>query len=119
MTPRRLSHYSGEGARAALRAQRLEGQDAADLEGGARNEVKYAPAEDRADADGVFEILNEALGERLSYTQLMDLFVHRHQKDGESLRTFSHELMALIDRALDVQPDCVPNRDKGLKRPFC
>ena len=133
VTPRRLSHYSGEGgisledwqveARAALRAQRLEGQDAADflrahLEGGARNEVKYAPAEDRADADGVFEILNEAFGERLSYTQLMDLFVHRHQKDGESLRTFSHELMALIDRALDVQPDCVPNRDRALRDRF-
>ena len=132
VTPRKLSTFTEVphlledwilDAQAALRNQRLEGEDAvhflrAHLDGPARKEVKYAANEDVQDADGVFQKLRREYGETRTATEILDLFHARYQKDRESLRDYSLALLGLIDRALSKNPDCVPNRDQLLKEKF-
>lgn len=110
-------------ARASIAAQGLDGQAAAEfllsyLDGSARREVRYADPQLRADPDGVFDLLQDAFGERLTATQLLNQFCSRNQRERESLQTFSHSLMELLDRALQQDPQCVPNRDHALRDNF-
>ena len=133
VTPRKLSTFSGEfpnklsdwivEARSAVRSQRLQDADSVDflrahLEGVARNEVKFANPDDRATADQVFEILQNAFGEKLSATQVLDMFHARTQKEGESLRSFAHALMELLTRATTIDEECVADEDRLLKEKF-
>ena len=110
-------------ARAAIKAQGLEDQEAVDflltcLNGVAKSEVKFTPVIDRPDAEYVFKTLTDAFGERMSHDDLLDLFYARKQAEGESLRHFSHGLMSLLDRALERKANFVPDRDVALRDRF-
>ena len=73
------------------------------LEGAAREEVQLFPKEDRENPDRILNILLEAFGEKRSLPQLLKLFYERRQRDGESLRAYSHSLRELLNRALKVE----------------
>ena len=70
------------------------------LEGAAREEVRLFPKEDRENPDHILDILLEAFGEKRSLTQLLKLFYERRQRDGESVRVYSHSFRELLNRAL-------------------
>ena len=129
--PRKLDKFSGEcgdtsyledwivQARDALTSQGLTGKQAADfllahLEGSAWREVKHAKEDERANADGIFTILQEEFGEIQSENELLEEFFGRRRKPKETLREFSHALMALIDRAFALKDNVLPNRDAAL-----
>ena len=113
--PRKLNKYEGDReqlddwlaeASAAVAAQGLTGKNAADfiishLDKEAKNEVKYSLSPKNTVED-ILEILKKSFGEKRTDTELLDLFFHRSQGAGESLMTYAHALMHLIDRAIKV-----------------
>ena len=64
--------------------------------------------------EDILEILKKSFGEKRTDTELPDLFFHRSQGADESLMTYAHALMHLIDRAIKVNKKCVTDRDKAL-----
>ncbi|XP_023818555.1 uncharacterized protein LOC111948684 [Oryzias latipes] len=67
------------------------------LGGEAKQEIKYRSSAERADPDCVLAILKEIYGQPSSLTRLQKLFFDRKQRDGETIREYSHALMAIID----------------------
>lgn len=67
------------------------------LGGEARQELKYRPQAVRLDPDLVLEILKEMYGQPPSLTKLQKQFFERRQKQGESVREYSHALMAIME----------------------
>ena len=88
------------------------------LEGPAKEETKIYSAKDRDDPDRLMQILLHAFGEKRSLPQLLKLFYERKQKDGETLRAFSHGLRELLGRATKVDPKAVVDQDKTLRDQF-
>lgn len=88
------------------------------LEGAAREEVQLFPKEDRENPDRILDILLEAFGEKRSLPQLLKLFYERRQRDGESLRAYSHSLRELLNRALKVDKKAVVDPDLTLRDQF-
>ena len=68
------------------------------LESLAKEEVKLRSANDRNMAAKIFSILLGAFDDRRTTPQLLRSFYERRQKDGETLRSFSHALYELYDR---------------------
>ena len=87
------------------------------LEGPAKEEVKLRRAE-KADAQTLVALLQDAFGEKRSSTQLLRSFYDRHQKDDETLRAFSHGLSELMDKVMLKSPSSVTNRDATLRDQF-
>lgn len=67
------------------------------LGGEARQEIKYQSQEIRSDPDKVLETLKEIYGRPPSLTKLQKQFFERRQKQGESVREYSHVLMAIME----------------------
>lgn len=88
------------------------------LEGAAREEVRLFPKVDRENPDRILEILLEGFGEKRSLPQLLKLFYERRQRDGESLRAYSHSLRELLNRALKVDKKAVVDPDLTLRDQF-
>ena len=127
---RRLRNFSGSGAEtvtewiedahAMISAQGLTGKEAADyllshLEGPARREVRFRPADQLNEADALFKNLLETFGERASASQLLRNVYERKQMEGETITEYSHQLVQLIDRLENVSPDHVLDRDTILR----
>ena len=98
-----------EEARACLTVHNLAGIAAANfvlsyLEGAARVEIKCRPAEERSDVEKIFRALEEVYGETQTPSQILRMFYERRQKEGESVASFSHALVQLIDRLQRVDP---------------
>ena len=55
------------------------------LEGEAREEIKYRPSTDRNDPEKIKGILRELYGCSQSYVALQEAFFSRKQQDGETL----------------------------------
>ena len=71
-------------ARAAIKVQGLEDQEAVDflltcLDGVAKSEVKFTRVADRPDAESVFKILTDAFSEPMSHDDLLDLFYAKNK----------------------------------------
>ena len=62
------------------------------LEGSAKEEIRLYLSKDRSNPLHLLEILQEAFGKKKSLPQLLKAFYNRRQKEGESLREFSHGL---------------------------
>ena len=88
------------------------------LECAAREEVQLFPKEDRENPDGILNILLEAFGEKRSLPQLLKLFYERRERDGESLRAYSHGLRELLNWALKVNKKAVVDPDLTLRDQF-
>lgn len=68
------------------------------LEGPAREEVRYRTAAERRDPGRLQEILEGVFGEKLMSAQLLARFHNRRQEPGESLQQFCHQLMQIGSR---------------------
>ena len=88
------------------------------LEGPAKEEIRLYPSKDRSNPQRLLEILQEAFGEKRSLPQLLKAFYDRRQKEGESLREFSHGLRELLNRALKVDKKAVVEEDRTLRDQF-
>ena len=67
------------------------------LEGPAKEEMKL----NLTNSDQIFDLLQESFGEKRSVPQLLKAFYDRRQREGETLRAFSHalrELQAKIEK---------------------
>ncbi|XP_067309059.1 uncharacterized protein [Pseudorasbora parva] len=67
------------------------------LDGEAKAEVKFHPSSDRDDPEKIFTILLDMYGCSQSFVGLQKQFFQRRQLEGESLREYSHALMALME----------------------
>lgn len=99
------------------------------LDGEAKLEIKLRPTADRATPENIFSILTETFGCSQSYVDAQQNFFKCRQREGETLREFSHSLMSLMDvvqrknKTAIANPDCVLRdqfaenvRDKMLRR---
>ena len=68
------------------------------LEGSAREEVRYRTAAERRDPRRLQEILERVFGEKLNSAQLLARFHNRRQEPGETLQQFCHQLMQIGSR---------------------
>ena len=65
------------------------------LEGPAKEEMKLYPKSDLTNSDKILDLLQESFGEKRSVPQLLKAFYDRRQREGETLRAFSHALREL------------------------
>ena len=68
------------------------------LEGAAKSEVRLR--KECKNAETIFSVLAECFGDNRSGPQLLRQFYDRKQKEGESLRVFSHALMEILDKIM-------------------
>ena len=57
--------------------------------------MKLYPKSDLTNSDKIFDLLQESFGEKRSVPQLLKAFYDRRQREGETLRAFSHALREL------------------------
>ena len=67
------------------------------LGGEAKQEIKYRTPSERANPQSVLAILKEIYGQPQSLTKLQKQFFDRRQREGESVREYSHALMAIME----------------------
>lgn len=88
------------------------------LHGTARDELKMYPESERKNPKRIFDILNDVFGEKRSRSQLLKAFYDRRQRDGESLRDFSHALSELWRRVEKKDSAGLSNPDKAIRDQF-
>ena len=71
------------------------------LEGPAREEVRYAPEEEKDSVDKVFTLLLSTFGENRSNAQLKRELYDRRQRNRESVREFSRALLEISEGISD------------------
>ncbi len=86
-----------------MAARQLEEPDAINLvlshlDRVAKEEVRLLPDSKSQPCGGTLEGLLEAFGERRTVAQLLKAFYERKQKDGETLRPFSHALSSFLGK---------------------
>ena len=67
------------------------------LGGEARQEIKYRTTAEKSNPQRILDILQEIYGQPQSLTKLQKQFFDRRQRDGESVREYSHALMAIME----------------------
>ena len=87
---------------AVLNFRPYEGTDKAvciyeHLGGEARQEIRYRPQVDRKDPQRILDILKEIYERPQSLTRLQRQFFDRRQRQGESIREYSHALLAIME----------------------
>ena len=88
------------------------------LEGGAKAEVDFHDASNRDTAEKIIKILIDNFSCSQSYVAAQLCFFQRHQKEGESLRDFSHEIKILMDAVMKKTPGGLLNSDRVLRDQF-
>lgn len=88
------------------------------LEGGAKAEVNFHPAMNRDTPEKIFTILIENYSCTQSYVASQLQLFQRIQREGESLRDYSHALKSLMDVAIRKTPGGIPNSDIILRDQF-
>lgn len=88
------------------------------LDGEAKTEVRFRPAVDREDSEKIFRILIGVYGCSQSLISLQTQFFQRRQREGESLRVYSHALMTLMDAIKRRDPLCFVSSDLTLRDQF-
>lgn len=112
-----------ENIQSVIKARKMPVGDQSDyisahLEGLAKEEIKLHCSSERDTAEKIYALLREAFGERRSLPQLLRNFYERRQKEGESLRSFSHALSELLERVIAKNPTAIPDRDQALRDQF-
>lgn len=89
------------------------------LDAEAKAEMKFHPVTDRDTPDKVFCILLENYACTQVYVSVQQQFYLRTQKDGESVREYSHALKSIMDIAIRKSPEgAIPNSDRTLRDQF-
>ena len=89
------------------------------LDGEAKAEMKFHSVADRNTPDKVFNILLENYACSQVYVRTQQQFYLRTQKEGESVREYSHALKSIMDIAIRKSPEgSIPNSDCTLRDQF-
>lgn len=88
------------------------------LEGGARSEVNFHSHVNRDTPEKIFAILTENYSCSQSYVAAQLQFFQRTQREGESLRDYSHALKSLMDVVIRKTRGGIPNSDVLLRDQF-
>ncbi|KAG9282680.1 hypothetical protein AMEX_G1371 [Astyanax mexicanus] len=88
------------------------------LDGEARTEVKFRPIIERDDPEKMFTILTSVYGCAQSSISLQNQFFQRRQREGESLRAYSHALLSLMEVVKRRDSSCFTNSDSVLRDQF-
>ena len=88
------------------------------MESQAKEEVRLYPKKEREDPDRILDILLQVFGERRSVSQLLRAFYDRKQKEGESIRSYSHLLHELVMNVIQRDSNVFPDSDKALRDHF-
>ncbi|XP_056118703.1 uncharacterized protein LOC130096084 [Rhinichthys klamathensis goyatoka] len=112
-----------EEAQACMRTRNMSRTERAfflydNLEGEARDEIKYRSLADRSDPDKIISALREVYGCADSYVALLEAFFSRRQREGETLLEFSLGLMSLLDKVKSQAPHAIPNADIVVRDQF-
>ncbi|XP_076089041.1 uncharacterized protein LOC143059432 [Mytilus galloprovincialis] len=108
-----------EDVNTVLHAREMSRQERADfiylqLEGSAKDEVKYRSHLVRQSPDQILEILQDAFGVKDNITKLQKNFLDCVQKPNESLREYSYVLMDLMSKITNKDSTWMPNKEKTL-----
>ena len=87
------------------------------LEGPAKEEIKLFPKSDLKEPEKIFALLQQSFGEKRSVPQLLKAFYDRRQREGETLRSYSHALRDLQAKILEKQPK-TSDSDSALRDHF-
>ena len=88
------------------------------LEGGAKAEVNFYPTTSRDTPDKIFAVLTDNYSCTQSYVAAQLQLFQRTQREGETLRDYSHALKSLMDIAICKTPGGIPNSDVILRDQF-
>ncbi|KAL2098415.1 hypothetical protein ACEWY4_007622 [Coilia grayii] len=88
------------------------------LDGEAKNEIRFRPSTDRVDPDKILTILTETYGCAKSLVSLQQQFFQRKQKEGESIREFSHALLSLMEAVKRRDSTSILNSDALVRDQF-
>lgn len=88
------------------------------LDGSAKAEVHFHPSISRDTPEKIFAIVIENYSCTQSYIAAQLQFFQRSQREGESLRDYSHALKSLMDVVIGKTPGGVPNSDVVLRDQF-
>lgn len=88
------------------------------LDGSAKSEVCFHSSISRDTPDKIFDILVENYSCTQSYVAAQLQFFQRTQREGESLRDYSHALKSLMDIVSCKTPGGIPNSDILLRDQF-
>lgn len=88
------------------------------LDGSAKSEVCFHSSTSRDTPDKIFDILVENYSCTQSYVAAQLQFFQRTQREGESLRDYSHALKSLMDTVICKTPGGIPNSDILLRDQF-
>ncbi|CAL9703580.1 unnamed protein product [Knipowitschia caucasica] len=88
------------------------------LDGGAKAEVNFHPSLSRNTPEKIFAILTENYCCKQSYVAAQLQLFQRTQREGESLREYSHALKSLMEVAIRKTPGGIPNNDMILRDQF-
>lgn len=88
------------------------------LDGGAKAEVDFHETSNRDTAEKILRILSDNFSCSQSYVAAQLSFFQRQQKEGESLRDFSHALKTLMDAVVKKTPGGILNSDRVLRDQF-
>ena len=85
------------------------------LEGLAKEEMRYRPLAEKKSPKVVLGILEEVFGERSTISELLSDFYQTRQVEGQSLQEYSHLIMSKLDRIYRVDGSMVGNRNLMLR----
>lgn len=88
------------------------------LEGPAKEEMKLFAKSDLKEPEKIFDRLRESFGEKRSVPQLLKAFYDRRQKEGETLRSYSHALRDLQTKIQKKSQSKSSNDDHALRDHF-
>ena len=133
---RKCPHFSGSKARSdlsihdwienvesCLRDRHMSAREKAlflydHLEGEAKAEIRFRSLAEREQPDTILDILKELYGSSSSFVSLQKMFFDRKQKEGESLKEFSHSLWALIEDIKRAYPNRLTDPDTLVRDQF-
>ena len=88
------------------------------LDGGAKAELDFHCPTDKNSSEKIFSILAENYSCSQSYVAAQLQFFQRSQREGESLRDYSHVLKSLMDVVIRKTPGGIPTSDQLLRDQF-
>ncbi len=88
------------------------------LDGEAKNEIKFRPYAERNDPDKILAVLIDIFGCSKSFISLQKQFFQRKQLEGESIREFSHALLALMEAIKRNNSRGIPDPDALVRDQF-
>lgn len=88
------------------------------MEAEAKAEIRFRSLAERVNPDTILTILKGLYGSSSSFVSLQKQFFDRKEKEGESLKEFSHSLRALIEDIQRAYPNRLTDPDTLVRDQF-